>query len=72
MLSHLRALPLRQHAGDLTHALFTGEGYSQQMEEEWKAYRDIVTETKVAEGRPWLDIRGNHGQGLTHSVGPVL
>lgn len=48
--------------GDLTHAKFADGIYSQQIKEEWKAYRDILRETGVTERQPWLDIRGNHGQ----------
>ena len=51
--------------GDLTHAMVTGGTTSKQFLEEWKAYRDVLTETKVTEKHPWLDIRGNHGQKST-------
>ena len=49
-------------AGDLTHAKFANEHHCQQFEEEWKEYGVILSETKVTERQPWLDIRGNHGQ----------
>ena len=52
------------HSGDLTHAKFPNERSSQQFEEEWQAYNDILRETRVGERRPWLDIRGNHGRVL--------
>lgn len=46
--------------GDITHAKFANEIDSKQMEEEWKAYEEILQQTNVAEKVPWLDIRGNH------------
>ena len=48
--------------GDLTHAKFADERWSQQFAEEWRAYGDIMKETGVKDRLPWLDIRGNHGE----------
>lgn len=47
--------------GDLTHAKFSDERWSQQFEEEWRAYAGVLERTRVREKCPWLDIRGNHG-----------
>ena len=47
--------------GDLTHAKLRDERWSQQFEEEWRAYAEVLERTRVREKRPWLDIRGNHG-----------
>lgn len=49
--------------GDLTHAKFADERCSQQFEEEWRAYAEVLERTGVCEKLPWLDIRGNHGTG---------
>lgn len=48
-------------SGDLTHAKLRNEQFSQQFEEEWKTYNDVLRKTGVREKVPWLDIRGNHG-----------
>lgn len=55
--------------GDLTHAKFADERSSQQFEEEWRAYAEVLERTGVWEKLPWLDIRGNHGNELSRVVG---
>lgn len=46
--------------GDLTHAKFPNERYSQQFEQEWTVYRNVLQKTGASAKLPWLDIRGNH------------
>ena len=50
--------------GDLTDAKYPNMIGSNQFEEEWKTYNDVLEETKAAEKYVWLDIRGNHGNKL--------
>ena len=49
--------------GDLTHNRDQTFA-SQQYEEEWKIYRDLLRRTNVTEATLWLDTRGNHGKFL--------
>ena len=58
--------------GDLTHAKFADELWSQQFAEEWKAYGDIMKETGVRDRLPWLDIRGNHGKHFLPARNPRI
>ena len=46
--------------GDLTDAKTADLSGSEQYQEEWEAYRDIVNTLTGPSGPVWLDIRGNH------------
>lgn len=48
-------------SGDLTDARGKDFFVSQQYDEEWKIYHDILMDAKVKEKTIWLDLRGNHG-----------
>ena len=48
--------------GDITHAKFPDNLFSQQFEEEWDTYEKVLKKCRLRERLPWLDIRGNHGQ----------
>lgn len=54
--------------GDLTHNRDQTFA-SQQYEEEWKIYRDLLRRTNVTEATLWLDMRGNHGESLSINRG---
>ncbi|CAG9858616.1 unnamed protein product [Phyllotreta striolata] len=47
-------------SGDLTDAKTKDSIGSEQYEEEWKHYRDILNESNIKKRTLWLDIRGNH------------
>lgn len=47
--------------GDITHAKFPDNIFSQQFEEEWHSYQGVLKKCHVREKLPWLDLRGNHG-----------
>lgn len=49
-------------SGDLTDAKTKDSIGSEQYEDEWKHYRDILNQTHVRKKTVWLDIRGNHGK----------
>lgn len=48
--------------GDITHAKFPDNLFSQQFEEEWHSYQGVLKKCRVREKLPWLDLRGNHGK----------
>ena len=58
--------------GDLTHAKYPGERFSQQFNEEWETYKGIMETCRVREKVPWLDIRGNHGELVVGVVGTLV
>jgi metallophosphoesterase superfamily enzyme len=47
-------------SGDLAHNRDRTFG-SDQYEEEWTIYKNILIRTNVTKYTQWLDIRGNHG-----------
>lgn len=47
-------------SGDLTDAKTKDSIGSEQLEGEWKHYRDILDESNIKKRTLWLDIRGNH------------
>ncbi|XP_023024648.2 transmembrane protein 62 isoform X1 [Leptinotarsa decemlineata] len=47
-------------SGDLTDAKTKDSIGSEQYEDEWRHYRDILKEARIQEKTLWLDIRGNH------------
>lgn len=49
-------------SGDLTDAKAKDNTVSQQYQDEWKHYRNILNETHVKKKTVWLDIKGNHGK----------
>lgn len=49
-------------SGDLTDAKTKDSIGSEQLEGEWKHYRDILDESNIKKRTLWLDIRGNHGK----------
>lgn len=48
-------------SGDLTDGRGKEFFVSQQYDEEWKTYHDIITQSNVTRKTIWLDLRGNHG-----------
>lgn len=53
--------PVVLASGDLTDARGKDFFISQQYDEEWKIYHQILTEANVKNKTIWLDLRGNHG-----------
>lgn len=49
-------------SGDLTDARGKDFFISQQYEDEWKIYHEILTTSNVKNKTIWLDLRGNHGK----------
>ncbi|XP_011498584.1 PREDICTED: transmembrane protein 62-like [Ceratosolen solmsi marchali] len=47
-------------SGDLTDAKTVDKMGSRQYLEEWKQYKKVLDDSKVAEKTTWLDVRGNH------------
>ena len=52
---------LNKSTGDLTDAKLPDRTGSQQYEQEWQIYDNIIRETGITNKTVWLDIRGNHG-----------
>ncbi|XP_065212038.1 transmembrane protein 62-like [Planococcus citri] len=46
--------------GDITDAVLPKFADSTQIENEWKAYKEILDKSNVTSKTTWLDIRGNH------------
>ncbi|CAF0755501.1 unnamed protein product [Didymodactylos carnosus] len=49
--------------GDLVHSVgdwIHNHGSTEQYEEEWIRYNEILNRTKITENTAWLDMRGNH------------
>lgn len=57
--------PVVVASGDLTDGRGLDAYISQQNEDEWKIYNEILRKANVAKRTKWLDLRGNHG-GITH------
>ena len=48
--------------GDITDAKNEDQISSVQHVMEWKMYQDVINKSSlIAQGIPWIDIRGNHG-----------
>lgn len=50
-------------SGDLTDARGKDFFVSQQYEDEWKTYNEVLKAANVKNKTIWLDLRGNHGIG---------
>lgn len=48
-------------SGDLTDARGKDLFVSQQYDDEWKIYNEILTKANIRNKTIWLDLRGNHG-----------
>lgn len=53
--------PVVLASGDLTDGRGKEFYVSQQYDEEWKTYNEILSKANVTDKTIWLDIRGNHG-----------
>lgn len=53
--------PVVLASGDLTDARGNDYFFSQQFDDEWKIYHDILSNAKIPNKTIWLDLRGNHG-----------
>lgn len=54
-------------SGDLVDGRGKDFFVSEQYDDEWRLYSDILTTAKAANRTTWLDLRGNHGKLLTNS-----
>lgn len=54
------------YIGDLTHSRDPGFA-SEQYEQEWIMYKNILSRTNVTQYTKWLDTRGNHGNIIFYS-----
>lgn len=53
--------PVVVASGDLVDGRGKDFFVSEQLDEEWKLYYDILIDAKVPNRTIWLDLRGNHG-----------
>lgn len=53
-------------SGDLVDGRGKDFFVSEQYDDEWRLYSDILTTAKAANRTTWLDLRGNHGKLLTN------
>lgn len=53
--------PIVLASGDLTDARGKDLFVSQQYDDEWKIYNEILRTSNVKNKTKWLDLRGNHG-----------
>ena len=56
------------HTGDITDSRTKQPMGSEQHEEEWIEYRDIINGSNVTKKTVWLDIRGNHGNSNNYFI----
>lgn len=52
-------------SGDLTDSRTLSPLGSDQIEQEWIWYHQVLNSTRIRDKTIWLDIRGNHGEILT-------
>lgn len=59
-LEHIQP-PVVLASGDLVDGRGRNFFVSDQYDDEWKLYSDILTTAQVVNRTSWLDLRGNHG-----------